>query len=308
MNTKFFYFAAAAMMLAACSNDESVNEVANDNIISLTASVAGPSTTRAGVDVQSTAFDAGAEINVECTPTGGTMASAVYTAAAASEGKNALSLKSGQTALTWPASGTVNINAYYPSTVTSTTTSFSVLEDQSTDATNGDANYKASDLMYSTPIADQAKQSAAVGLTFNHALTKIIVNLTKGTGMSDADIAACTVTLSAKKTATITEGNFAGLTASDAAAVTITAGTGANTAAIIVPQTIDASTDFITITTSGSHSVSYSLPAEKTFAAGSVYTYNFTLGMSGITLQSTTITGWDSTGDGKTIDGGTLTL
>ena len=224
-----------------------------------------------------------------------------------------MSLKSGQTALTWPASGTVNINAYYPSTVTSTTTSFSVLEDQSTDATNGDANYKASDLMYSTPIADQAKQSAAVGLTFNHALTKIIVNLTKGTGMSDADIAACTVTLSAKKTATITEGNFAGLTASDAAAVTITAGTGANTAAIIVPQTIDGSStaqDFITITTNNGsgHSVTYKISENKTFAAGSVYTYNFTLGMSGITLQSTPITGWDSTGDGKTIDGGTLTL
>ena len=264
MNTKFFYFAAAAMMLAACSNDESVNEVANDNIISLTASVAGPSTTRAGVDVQSTAFDAGAEINVECTPTGGTMASAVYTAAAASEGKNALSLKSGQTALTWPASGTVNINAYYPSTVTSTTTSFSVLEDQSTDATNGDANYKASDLMYSTPIADQAKQSAAVGLTFKHALTKIIVNLTAGTGMSDTDIAACTVTLSAKKTVGISNGQVPETPVPSGDAATITMGTGSGVAAIIVPQTIAASTNFITITTSGSHSVSYSLPVAST--------------------------------------------
>lgn len=301
MNTKFFYFAAAAMMLAACSNDESVNEVANDNIISLTASVAGASTTRAGVDVQSTAFEENELIKVECT-IGESTTSKVYKAGAATSNVNSLTVNEGA-AFTWPASGTIALKAFYPSTVTSSDESFSVQENQTESA-----NYKASDLMYSTPIADQAKQSAAVGLTFNHALTKIIVNLTKGTGMSDADIAACTVTLSAKKTATITEGNFAGLTASDAAAVTITAGTGANTAAIIVPQTIAASTNFITITTSGSHSVSYSLPAEKTFAAGSVYTYNFTLGMSGITLQSTTITGWDSTGDGKTIDGGTLTL
>lgn len=306
MNTKFFYFAAAAMMLAACSNDESVNEVANDNIISLTASVAGVSTTRAGVDVQSTAFEENELIKVECT-IGESTTSKVYKAGAATSNVNTLTVNEG-TAFTWPASGTIALKAFYPSTVNSSATEFAVQENQ-TEATS----YKASDLMYSTPIADQAKQSAAVELTFKHALTKIIVNLTAGTGMSDTDIAACTVTLSAKKTATITEGNFAGLTASDAAAVTITAGTGANTAAIIVPQTIDGSStaqDFITITTNNGsgHSVTYKISENKTFAAGSVYTYNFTLGMSGITLQSTTITDWDSTGDGKTIDGGTLTL
>ena len=240
MKTKFFYFAAAAMMLAACSNDESVNEVANDNIISLTASVAGASTTRAGVDVQSTAFEENELIKVECT-IGESTTPKVYKAGAATSNVNTLTVNEG-TAFTWPASGTIALKAFYPSTVNSSATEFAVQENQ-TEATS----YKASDLMYSTPIADQAKQSAAVGLTFKHALTKIIVNLTAGTGMSDTDIAACTVTLSAKKTVGISNGQVPETPVPSGDAATITMGTGSGVAAIIVPQTIAASTNFITI-------------------------------------------------------------
>lgn len=292
---KYFILAAAVLAMTACSNDESVNIVQNDNAIKLTASVAGASNTRAGVDVQSTAFATGEEVNVECTPSGGTLASAVYTADAVDNGINTLTLKVGETPLRWPASGTVNIDAYYPSSVATSVNSFSVQENQSTDA-----NYMASDLMYATNIPSQTKQSTRVGLTFNHALTKIIVNLTAGDGMSNTDIAGCTIKLSAMKTVDITKG-IAGTSTSNSA--TITMGTGANTAAIIVPQTIAASTNFITITTSGNHSISYAIPAGgKTFAAGSVYTYNLTVAISGITLQSTTITSWNGDGADKTIN------
>ena len=309
---KYFILAAAALTLAACSNEESENRVDN-NVIRLTANMGETTLTRAGTSIQSTAFEENELVKIEVTPSSGSMVSKVYKAGAPSGNVNELSVNTGGDAFTWPASGTVAIKAFYPSAVGSSTASFSVSTDQSntgsaTGTTDVEKGYKGSDLMYATPITSQTKQSDAVALTFNHALTKIVVTLTKGTGMTDDDIAACEVTLNAKKTAAISGGDFASLTASDDAAVTITAGTGANTAAIIVPQTIAASTNFITITTSGSHSVSYPLPAEKTFAAGSVYTYSFTVGISGITLQSTTITGWNSTGDGKTIDGGTLTI
>lgn len=303
---KYFILAAAALMMAACNNDERENTVAEkyeSNVINLTAQVAGANAvTRAGLTIQSAAFDADEEINVECTPSGGsyanTLASAIYTTGAATGEPatvNALTLKDGETALRWPATGTVNINAYYPSSMTSAETSFTVQTDQSLEA-----GYKASDLMYATNIPEQAKTDAAVELTFNHALTKIIVNLSAAAngGLGESDIAGCTVTLSVNKTAAIDHG-VATLTtgvynSSDAA--TITMGTGASNAAIIAPQDITASADskvnFITVTTAGNHTVTYQLAANTTFAAGHAYTYNLAVGMKAITLQSSSITNW----------------
>ena len=282
---KYFILAAAALTMVACSNDESEsNAVAQSDAISFTAGMANDGVTRAGVTIQGAAFAAGEDVKIEVTPSGGSMTSAIYTTAAASDGKNALSVKAGSTAFTWPANGTIAIKAFYPSSVTSTTENFTVNVDQSTEA-----NYKASDLMYATPIDAQAKQAGAVGLTFNHALTKIIVNLTAGTGVTADDIAACTVTLSAKKTAAITSG-VAGDASGDA--TTITMGTGANNAAIIVPQSYAADANFITVTTAGNHAKTFQLSTAKEFTAGKVYTYNLTVNMAEITMQSTTISEW----------------
>ena len=308
---KYFILAAAALTLAACSNEESDNRVDN-NVIRLTANMGETTLTRAGTTIQSTAFEENELVNIEVTPSGGSMSAKVYKAGAPSGTVNGLNVNTGD-AFTWPASGTVGIKAFYPSSVGSSTASFTVSTDQSatgsaTGATDAEKGYKGSDLMYATEISDQAKQSDAVGLTFNHALTKIIVNLTEGSGMSSTDIAACQVQLKAMRTATIASGVAAKATFDAGTAATITMGTGTTLAAIIVPQEIPASTNFITITTSGSHSVSYPLPAAKNFDAGKVYTYNLTVSMSGITLQSTTIQNWDGAGDDKTINGGTLTI
>lgn len=260
--------------------------------ISFTASVGQTARTRAGVAVQSTAFDAGEQINIECTPNGGSMASAFYTTAAADNaGVNALTLSSGSTALVWPQSGTIDLKAFYPSSVTSSSTSFTVQTDQSTDA-----NYKASDLMYATPISGQAHTQNAVGLDFKHALSKIIVNLTPGSYFSAQDVAACTVTLSADTEATISSG----VVSASSTPGTITMGTGSGLAAIIAPQTIPASQNYITISYS-TVSASFQLSSSQTLDAGKVYTYNLTVdnssGITTITLQSTTITDW--------VDGGT---
>lgn len=287
---KYFILAAAALAMVACSNEENENAVQNtDNVIRLTASVGNAAQTRAGYDVQSTAFVAGRSINVECTPVGGSLASKVYTTAAALEGVNALTIT--ENPFYWPANGAnVTLKAYHPSTVASTTTSFSVLEDQSTDA-----NYMDSDLMYSTEVTGtNTKPYTTQGFTFTHALTKIVVKLAPGAGMTATDLAAATITLHAKKTATIAAGV---VSAASGDVATITMGTGSDNtngiAAIIVPQTIGSSTaqDFITVT-SGNNSVTYQLAAEKVFAAGTVYTYTLTVSMTEINLQSTTITNW----------------
>ena len=335
---KYFIFAAAVLTMTACSNDENENSVINDNAINLTASVAGATATRAGVAVQSTYFEADQLIRVEATPyngeTAGTMASAIYKTATVTPSTtiNALSIPSGSEAianneaLRWPAIGSLAFRAYYPSDVTSETVTFNVQVDQSTDVTNGDSNYKASDLMWGTTAdAKVTKTTSAVGLTFTHALTKIIVKLTPGAGMTNDDIKDCVVTLHAKKTASIDKGvvtKTAGVYNATGDVATITMGKGEVTstteqsvntygvAAIIVPQdiTIDSDpVDFITITTAGNHSVTYQLAASKTFDAGNVYTYEFEVGISGIILQSTQIIDWDGATT-NTVNAGSLTL
>ncbi len=282
---KYFMFAAAALAFAACSNEESDVTVNNSNEIKLVANMGG-NVTRASNAIQSTAFLENEQINVECTPSAtSTTTSVVYTASAPSGNVNTLTASSG--ALTWPASGTVALKAFYPSTITSETNTFTVQADQSEDA-----NYKASDLMYATPIASQAKTSDAVGLTFKHAFSKIVVNLTAGTGMSETDIDACTVKVKAKPTVALSSGEAGDVSGE---VTDITLGTGSGKAAIIVPQSYAASADFITVTTSGSHSVTYKLSAAKDIEAGMVYTYNLIVNMSAITLQSTTITNWTAT-------------
>lgn len=292
-----FLFTAAVFFTAACSNENEING-GDPDAIKFTASIANASTTRAAVAVQSTAFEAGESINIECTPSaGGATTFGVYTTSAASGNVNDLTYSSG-TIIKWPSTGTVDMKAFYPSTVTSSTTSFAVQTDQTTDATNGDANYKASDLMYATPITGQSQTTSAVGFTFNHALTKIVVNLTKGSNLPQNEFNSCTVALSAKTTAAINSG-VASTASTDG---TITMGTGVSSstattfslAAIIVPQTIDGSTtpqNFITISNS-SGTASYQLKTSVTFDAGKVYTYNLTVYSSVITLQSTSITDW----------------
>lgn len=340
---KYFMFAAAALAMVACSNEESDNSlVQNGDVIRLTASVGNAAQTRAGVAIQSTAFATGEEINVECTPSGGsysgTMAHAIYVTGEAptsgdTPGINALTLKVTdpvQNPLRWPAAGAVSIKAYYPSYITSAITDFTVSTDQSEagDATlqSLDASeegyaarelargYKGSDLMYATPISDQNKQTTAVGLTFNHALTKIIVNLTaaENGGLQAADLAGCTVTLHAKKNVAISNGIptlYENVYSVGGGVADIKMGTGANNAAIIVPQNITAGAgyDFITVTTAGGHAVTYKLTANKVFEHGTVYTYNLTVSTAALVLQSTTINDWVD-GDNENPTAGTIEI
>ena len=65
--------------------------------------------------------------------------------------------------------------------------------------------------------------------------------------------------------------------------------------------------NFITITTAGTHSKTFQLTANKEFAAGKVYTYNLTVNMSEITLQSTTITDWEK-GNGDNGESDNVTI
>ena len=202
-----------------------------------------------------------------------------------------LSSSSVSTGIYYPTNGhLVNIKGYYPSSVTNTSTSFSVQSDQSSEA-----NYKSSDLMYAHK-ENCARQSGAHALTFNHTLSKIIVQV-----QSDGTITTekAVVTLkNVKRSATLSAGVFSAVSGSTS---TVTMGTTSSNlsttaqslSAIIVPQTIAASTQLIEVKLNTSNATyTYAIPSGgKTFAGGNAYTYTLTLGLQGVSV-TTSISSW----------------
>ena len=169
----------------------------------------------------------------------------------------------------------VDVHAYYPSSVTNSTTSFSVLQDQTSTA-----NYKSSDLMYATCAATRSA-GAATGsgsLTFSHRMAKIIVSATVGAGVNtitDVRIVGGhrTINISTPQTCTL------GTTLTDANTTSdyITAYTGGSTgsascAALVVPEAGGFTGEFLQIITDMG-TATYSL-SSKVLDSGSAYTFN----------------------------------
>ena len=202
----------------------------------------------------------------------------------------------------------VDVHAYYPSSVTNSTTSFSVLQDQTSTA-----NYKSSDLMYATCAATRSA-GAATGsgsLTFSHRMAKIIVSATVGAGVNtitDVRIVGGhrTINISTPQTCTL------GTTLTDANTTSdyITAYTGGSTgsascAALVVPEAGGFTGEFLQIITNMG-TATYSL-ASKVLDSGSAYTFNITVSAAAIGL-TTTITTWTNGGTTTLVNSGTETL
>ena len=299
MKTKYFLLAAAAVVFAACSNNESDNLVQHfDNVIRLSSSLG---TTRAANDLLETNFAAGTKVKVQVTDKA-TSGAISYDAVDYTVGTSgALSVEPAQY---YPASGSsVDIYAYYPSDATA---DFSVGTDQS-----GDNAYKTSDLMYAS-ITGITKTSTDEQrkLTFNHLLSKIVVTLAKGTGMTDDEINAATVTLKdVIYKGTFTASNGAFTAAANVAAnkgdivIASNAGTTAH-AAIVVPQSVAGKKLEIAI---GGNTKEYSIPAETTFSVGNVYSYTVTLAKTGITVTSS-IGAWTDGGNNNSQSAADKTL
>lgn len=296
MKKNYLFLAASALMIAACSNEECGNQsVQNPEVISLSATVNG-GMRASGANLQNAQFASGKEIFVEAYKTGASTAYATgnYTT------QDASGTLSGS--LTYPATGeNIDICAYYPSTVSSSTTSFTVQTNQSSDA-----NYQNSDLMYATKATNLAK-GPTHNLTFNHALSKVIVNIQAGDGVTAADITSLVSAVKIKNTKptagfAITNGAPGAITESGSVTDIEIKGTGAANEGIIVPQDVAAGA-FIEVTYNGTQ-YTYNLGASKTFNPGEKYTYTLTLNASGISLKSLKINNWTE-GTGGT---GNITL
>lgn len=189
----------------------------------------------------------------------------------------------------YPSDGsTVNILACYPSTVG---TSFSVNSDQT--AASG---YKGSDLMWATPVLNQARTYRAVNLQFHHLMAKITVNAIPGTGVTGIT----SVTLkNVKRTVTFDQSTgFIGAATIDD--VTDNNGTDITMlnegSALIPPQTIDGTFIEIVATSNlgNTETAIYSLNS-KTFISGHEYTLNIEVNSAAIGT-SNSITNWTSEG------------
>ena len=315
MKQKYFYLIAAlamAMMTqSSCISDDFDPEVVRLSVEGL----GNNATTRAASTdaLQNTQFVSGLGIQVEAYATGGTStyATAVYnTTSTTGSTSGSILLSPASTPIYYHPTSNIDICAFYPSTVASaSTTTFTVNADQTTSSIT---NYQNSDLMYATKLTNKAKGSTH-GLTFNHAMSQIIVNLQAGTGLTAGDIT--TNVTAVKINNTIPTANLAfavdgssvptgvvTATASGSVGDIDITGDKASNVGIIVPQTVTSGTTLFTITYN-SNNYTYALTANQTFAAGSKYTYTFTLNLAGLQLESVTINDWTAGGsETPTID------
>ena len=298
MKKLFFLAAAASVMLAACSSDNEEATVAEKSAIRLsTQSLTGM--TRAAKDVQLTQFAANenvgiflAEDNAGSPVTSGTNVT-TYAQPLTYVADGAGNLANPQY---WPQDGNgLHIFGVYPlaaataaAAYDATAVEFSVAADQTSDA-----NYKASDLMTGKPTAGNpvTRTTSNVPMTFTHQLTKIDVNLTAGSGFTDAEMDDAVVSILGTKPTTTFNVQNVTVGAASGTAASIVAGTGAANSAIIVPQTIVAGASFIKVTVGGGDYI-YKMGADTDFDSKKCYTFNITVNKTGLVLTVTTITDW----------------
>ena len=175
----------------------------------------------------------------------------------------------------------MQISAYHPydSRTDADEYDFTVETAQSTAA-----NYFKSDLLYST-TATYARSKDAHNLTFDHKLVKVVCNLTAGAG--NPDITNATVEIVTPERA-VKFNRTTGTVTTAGTPVQSGNVTLGQYGAIIAPQTYTIGTKFLKVTL-GSGAFYYTIPkneANLDLAAGSVYTFNITVDLTGLTVTS----------------------
>ena len=324
--TKFISACAVLVALASCSSDHELSQQSAENTpIRIQANVGGL-TTRAASNIQSQYFDAGAEIGIFLKEhlASGQEKVATYTnpieGTVNSTTQTDIDLASPQY---FPSNRRgVDCLAIYPMKIGETiidnnTDVFSVQTDQSTAP-----NYKASDLMYA--YTANTTKGNPIQLTFTHLLSKIIVEVKADDSVNPSVLSDVYVDLlNTNKTIDITVDNIAQGEASSDKSVTVgsnpsdaetpinlghpTYTSGKNTeevAAIIVPQTINSSTQFIKVRLNNNGGTgkdyatyTYTPDVAQTFDGTKSYKYTITLKAGAIEVSNVTITDWVHVGN-----------
>ena len=277
---------AAALTFASCSSDEpelNSQQPKQANTISFTSTVSnGSSGTRASSEYQTNSLNTNTSVGIYGVTTGTTTAIEGNSTNAQYNVGESNALTAAGTAMQWPTSGNIDLYAYAPYqsgwTTIDDANTFSIQTDQSSEA-----NYVKSDLLWATPVTNQA-QANNISLTFGHKLSRIAIVVKKGDSFSET-LSGATVTIENTKTATTFNpktgvlGDASTVASITAGALTATVDGDSKTEtlyAVLVPQTIAANTLFVKVATA-SKTYTATLASEATLASGNTYTFTVTI-------------------------------
>lgn len=287
---------ALGVLMIGCSKESSNEQISSTNYeLKLRGDIKAPiSATR----VNANGFEANDKVGVYVTSTGSlaaqgnTLDNAAYTY---SNGN--LNAPAGSEVY-WDSKDTrLSVYAYYPyaaSIADNSAYAFAVEANQSEEE-----NFYNSDFI-AAKAENIAPQENAVSLTFTHSLSKVLVSLVAGEGISAEELVAAekTFTISGLATnGTINIATGAATADSTKAAITPLENNGSNYAAVVYPQEGAISFNL----TLGGEVFSYTTNID--FEAGYQYQFNLTINTwesPEMTLKDTTISPWK---DGETTDG-----
>lgn len=205
----------------------------------------------------------------------------------------------------------VNFVAYYPYTATlPTATTYAV----NVGTVAAYADLAKVDLLYHSSTDAYSRYNAAASLTFKHKLSKVVINVTRGAGVT-SDLKAGMVTkitgTPTKAAFDLTKGTLGSLNTTTLMNVApqqtaTSAATKYVAEAILVPHAAGTTyTNRAMTFTINDITYTYAIPTTVTFEEGKVYTYNLILSAAGVVLKETTISNW---GEGTAAWGGNYVL
>ncbi|MDD3969217.1 MAG: fimbrillin family protein [Proteiniphilum sp.] len=299
MKTKnlFFLFFMGVVMLISCESEVEYpeNPLSPKNQVIFQGTIGATVTTRA----TGTSWNASDSIGVYALHSGETLPTGIYHAkenikfttpgdgifTAATDG------------ITFPETGNLDFIAYYPFQATITGYSLPV------DVSN-QTNPSAIDLLYSNNAKGASATNATVALQFSHMLSKLVLNLTAGDGISS--LTGLTASLAGVKTEgsmSLTNGIVtAGTTTTAITPVIALSGTTGTATAILLPGD-DLANATITFTLGGK---TYEWnPATQATQSGKKYSYSLVFSATGLAQvnPTATIIDWEeaSTGTGDIV-------
>ena len=188
----------------------------------------------------------------------------------------------------YPGDGSkVNFTAYYPYKSGTTTSYYINVATQNPQS--------AIDLLYCQNTTAYSQHNAAASLTFTHKLSKVIVNVTRGSSLGTTNISALTSAIKGTPNTgylNLTNGVTTNVnTYVDAISFLKTASAADKVVfeAILIPHSTGYANRAITFTLG---STTYTYPTTQTFESGKKYTYNLILTSSGVALQEISIGDW----------------
>lgn len=301
MKYKHYILPLALAALASCSSDNDMQQPTPDGKIQLhlTASLEGM-TTRAANNLQTTSLASGNNVGVmvhEATTEGMQIASnTCYTVGTNGE----LTLSATSAPIFLQSDNDVNIHSYAPfrSDMLYGYLSTSTKTDQSTSD-----NYIASDFLFGSPKAGNPVHplpDTPVELSYRHLGSRIVVMLVPGDGidasyLEGAQITTCPLSTDVSFYPKTQQMTVSSSTSSNITIGKVSSSTDLTHAAVILPQTVSALSDFLTVSfpnDANKLSFIYTPTAALTFESGKQYLYTMTVGKDGVTT-TTEVKPWD---------------